>query len=302
MVEEERKEERLQWHPAFYAGLQIELKDEAGNLIFENEHQLGTMPKEIDVLIIKKEKGISIEKNIGRIFREHNVIEYKDPEDYLSIDDYYKVLGYAFFYKSDTPKVDSIKIEEITVSFFCSKFPRNLFRHLEGRQKYQIIHCDKGIYEVLGADFPVQIILATELEWDENKWLKSLSTQLERKKAEEITEEYNRNKKNPLYESVMDIVVKANKEKFQEVEGMCEALRELFKDELDKQLKIEVDKQLKIELDKQVEAECNAREKAVEKKINTLNLQLIELGRVEDIVKAAENKAYQLQLFEEFSL
>lgn len=28
----------LQWHPAFYAGLQIELKDEADNLSFENEH------------------------------------------------------------------------------------------------------------------------------------------------------------------------------------------------------------------------------------------------------------------------
>lgn len=42
----------LQWHPAFYAGIQIELAEEAEKLIFENEHQLGTKPKEIDVLII----------------------------------------------------------------------------------------------------------------------------------------------------------------------------------------------------------------------------------------------------------
>lgn len=40
----------LQWHPAFYAGLQIELAEEAQYLEFENEHQLGTKPKEIDVL------------------------------------------------------------------------------------------------------------------------------------------------------------------------------------------------------------------------------------------------------------
>lgn len=48
------KEEKqvLQWHPAFYAGIQIELAEEAEKLIFENEHQLGTKPKEIDVLII----------------------------------------------------------------------------------------------------------------------------------------------------------------------------------------------------------------------------------------------------------
>ena len=27
-----------QWHPAFYAGAQIELQEDADNLIFENEH------------------------------------------------------------------------------------------------------------------------------------------------------------------------------------------------------------------------------------------------------------------------
>lgn len=44
----------LQWHPAFYAGLQIEFEEEKDKLIFENEHHIGTKPKEIDVLIIKR--------------------------------------------------------------------------------------------------------------------------------------------------------------------------------------------------------------------------------------------------------
>lgn len=30
--------ETTYWHPAFYADIQIELKDDADNLIFENEH------------------------------------------------------------------------------------------------------------------------------------------------------------------------------------------------------------------------------------------------------------------------
>ena len=85
----------LQWHPAFYADIQIELEEEAGLLVFENEHQLGTKPKEIDVLIVKKEAEVPIRKNIGRIFRKHNIVEYKSPTDYLSIDDFYKVYGYA---------------------------------------------------------------------------------------------------------------------------------------------------------------------------------------------------------------
>ena len=87
----------LQWHPAFFAGLQIELKDDKENLSFENEHQLSAKPMEIDVLVIKKEKDVPVRKNIGRIFRKHNIIEYKSPKDYLSIDDFYKVYGYTCF-------------------------------------------------------------------------------------------------------------------------------------------------------------------------------------------------------------
>ena len=92
----------LQWHPAFYADVQIELAENASNLMFENEHQLSTKPMEVDVVIIKKEAEYPIHKNIGRIFRKYNLIEYKSPEDYLSIDDFYKIYGYACFYKADT--------------------------------------------------------------------------------------------------------------------------------------------------------------------------------------------------------
>ena len=40
---------------------------------------------------IKKNVDEPIEKNIGRIFRKHNIVEYKSPTDYLSVDDFYKV-------------------------------------------------------------------------------------------------------------------------------------------------------------------------------------------------------------------
>ena len=40
----EQKEQTIQWHPAFFAGIQIELGDEAKYFSFEAEHQLGTKP------------------------------------------------------------------------------------------------------------------------------------------------------------------------------------------------------------------------------------------------------------------
>ena len=80
MAKEETQQKKLQWHPAFYAGLQIELEEERDKLIFENEHQLSTKPLEIDVVIIKKQPGVKIQKNIGQIFRTHNMLNTKDRE------------------------------------------------------------------------------------------------------------------------------------------------------------------------------------------------------------------------------
>lgn len=68
MEEHKQKTHMLQWHPAFYAGIQIELEAEAENLSFENEHQLGTKPKEIDILIIKKTEKSPYEKISGEFF------------------------------------------------------------------------------------------------------------------------------------------------------------------------------------------------------------------------------------------
>ncbi|MDO4444967.1 MAG: hypothetical protein Q4C97_05445 [Bacillota bacterium] len=45
----------LQWHPAFFAGIQIELAEDADYLEFIQEYALGTKPMEIDVLIKKEE-------------------------------------------------------------------------------------------------------------------------------------------------------------------------------------------------------------------------------------------------------
>lgn len=234
MKETQKEKGILQWHPAFYAGLQIELEVEADRLIFENEHQLGTKPREIDVLIVKKEKGYRVRKNIGRIFRTHNIIEYKSPSDYLSTDDFYRVYGYACFYKSDTGKEGSIPSEEMTLTFVCARYPAKLIRHLNGRLGYSIHEAEPGIYYTESDMFPLQFIITSRLSEKENLWLKSLTDDLKQTaEARRLVIEYRKSKNNPLYRSVMDIIVRANREKFQEVKKMCTALEELMKEEIE---------------------------------------------------------------------
>ena len=231
---EKRRTHVLQWHPAFYADIQIEPEAEAGLLIFENEHQLGTKPKEIDVLIVKKEQEVPVRKNIGRIFRKYNIVEYKSPTDYLSIDDFYKVYGYACFYKADTSREDSIKIQDITITFVCHRYPRSLIRHLKEERGYQITRVEDGIYYIIGDKIPIQMILTKELSEKHNLWLKSLTDDLEgADTVRRLIEQYGEHKENKLYKSVMNLIVRANQDKFKEVKTMCEALEELMKDEMD---------------------------------------------------------------------
>lgn len=47
------KNDQLQWHPAFFAALSLELAKSRDFLDFEREHNLNVKPLEIDLLIKK---------------------------------------------------------------------------------------------------------------------------------------------------------------------------------------------------------------------------------------------------------
>ena len=232
MTEETNGKGKLQWHAAFYAEIQIELSEDADKLIFENEHQLSTKPMSINVLIIKKLKDEPIRKNIGQIFRGHNIVEYKSPDDYLSIDDFYKVVGYACIYKADVQKTDSIKGNDITVTFVCRNYPVKMMKHLQEACGYQVEPASSGICYILGGIFLMQLVVTSKLSREENFWLRNLTNDLKEKaEAENIITEYEKYNHSNLHKSVMDIIVRANEEKFKEVRtGMCDALVELMAD------------------------------------------------------------------------
>ena len=117
---------KLQWHPAFGDALRITLQDEMQYLEMHEEHLLSKKPLQMDILIIKKLQEVQIKKTIGRVFRKHNIIEYKSPDDSLSVNDFYKVYGYACIYQSNTDRIKEIDPEELTLTFVCSHYPREL--------------------------------------------------------------------------------------------------------------------------------------------------------------------------------
>ena len=47
---------------------------------------------------------------------------------------------------------------------------------------------------------------------------------------------YQKHKDNTLYQAMMDIIIRANREQFEEAKDMCDALRELFAEETGRKL------------------------------------------------------------------
>ena len=228
------KRRTLQWHPAFQAALQVELMEDREFLVFQEEHNLSKKPLQMDTLIIKQRKDHVVRKSIGKLFRQYNIVEYKSPEDYISVNDFYKVTGYACVYQSDTRKVLEIPPEELTITLVCSHFPRELVQHLKKRYQAVVWEEFQGIYYVKGLMFPMQILVTNRLSREEYIWLGRLRGGLEVTEIEPLAREYKSNQEDPLYQAVMDLIIRANAEQYEEVRKMCDALRELFADELEK--------------------------------------------------------------------
>lgn len=143
---------------------------ERGNGISGDAGRISAEQKaaQIDILIVKKLRDFPVKKAIGRIFRQHNIIEYKAPGDYLSINDFYKVYGYTCFYQSNTDRVKEIDPKELTITFACSRYPREMLNHLLAVRGIHVENQDRGIYYLTGDAIPMQLLITRELTQEEN--------------------------------------------------------------------------------------------------------------------------------------
>ncbi|MDY6354164.1 MAG: hypothetical protein SPL66_05105, partial [Lachnospiraceae bacterium] len=217
--------------------LRLELLEDAENLEFTDEFQLTEKPLQIDCTVVKVKRDCKIKNEIGKIFRKHNIFEYKSPMDELNIDTFYKTVAYACLYKVLPNHVNEIPAEEITITLIRDRKPVKLMQELE-KSGYGYKKEAAGIYYVSGVMFPVQIIVSSELDVDMHVQLKALTDHLDetlmRQYLIEVSAFAEREKN--LADVVLQVIVGSNLEKVEEWKGseqtMCEALRVLMKEEL----------------------------------------------------------------------
>ena len=110
------------------------------------------------------------------------------PGDSFSIDNFYKVYGYACIYKTAVSKVKEIQRT------------RNL----------KVVKVDEGIYHISGDIFQIQMIYTAKLSKENIFWLRNLTNDLQAKEdARNLLDRYNERPQENLYQSVMDVIVKA---------------------------------------------------------------------------------------------
>jgi hypothetical protein len=171
---------RTSWHPAFAQAIENELEDSKDALTFETEYQLTTEPLRIDVLVIKKKRNAVIKKNIGQIFCFITVIEYKSPEDSVTIENYHKTHCYSRLYAA----LNKVDIDDMSVTVVATRHPRKLLTFLKSR--YTVENVLPGIYYVEGDTSPTQILVSEELPEEDNFWLSNLRNDLTKEQLSRV--------------------------------------------------------------------------------------------------------------------
>ena len=231
----------IQWHPGFYGAAELEFISNKGDLEFQREFNLSKEPIRMDLLIIKKLSNIRIKNEIGHIFRKFNVVEYKSNDDALSIDDYYKTVGYACLYKGLGETVDQIPANELTISIFRESYPREMFEAMKNLG-LKIKEHYPGIYYISGkqALFDTQVVVTKQLDGETHRTLRVLSKHVKEedvrvfiREAVQMSEPGDRNN----VDAVLQVSVSANKEIYEAIRKcdkvMCDALKELMKEDFE---------------------------------------------------------------------
>lgn len=230
---------KVEYHYGFYGAVHAEYEPTHVQMEYLQEHELGDEPVRMDMLIIKRDSAVLVDP-IGSFFRTHNVLEYKSPEDRLSIDDFYKTQGYALLYKGLGKRVNEIPLEELTVSIFRHSYPREMFRSLE-QSGLHVSEDTPGVYRIAGMlNVPTQIVVTSRLPKGEYSAFKALAKDATKEdiiKLLELAESGDSQMINYV-QAVMQVSIVVNEQTITEIKEagiMPEAVRRVFKEEFQKE-------------------------------------------------------------------
>ena len=259
------EEHRTDYHAGLVAALKTKYDDQYDFMETIKELILGEKPPRLDAVILKKAPDEHLTDEIGCFFLQHNVFEFKGYGDGISINDVYKIEGYALFYMTIDKKVNEVPLETVTISVLQYRFPRDVLKELE-EKGCTIKVRSEGIYEISGGPiiFPFQIIDASILgeEWDVLRVLVPGATE---DQIEKIQLEYDLTEDDLLKQHLADVLKTAYEsnevifEKMKEEGRMGEKFDRIFEKQIQEAADKKEEKTIENMLKDNVKAETITR-------------------------------------------
>lgn len=158
---------RSDWHRIFEYLLREEARPYGTDVEIRVEQELGADPPRVDYLILDDMKHLMRGKEIFAIFKQHNIVEYKNPDDALNSRVVSKIIGYANFYIALAKHEYDRPRSEVSISIFRATRNHKMFNEMFANGTLVSTETP-GIYHVRKlTDIPFQIVITDELEGDE---------------------------------------------------------------------------------------------------------------------------------------
>ncbi len=144
---------------------------------------------------------------IAELFRHYNVIDYKSPDDYFSLDDYDRVLAYTrLHHVLEESKEDLWK--QYTITCISSTYPKAMIHQIKQRgirvEEHRPIH---GIYQIYGEIYPIQIVVLNRMDDPEYIWpFSPYLSQERRKKCNAFTNLLSKKIESPCDNNIRDLI------------------------------------------------------------------------------------------------
>ena len=208
--EKKPKKPRNIW--TLYFAQMLALQTKGIDLEIDYEHELYRNPMRIDVVVVKKPENVVLKNSAMRFFRNHNVIEFKGPNDNLTIQKYNKVMAYFYAYLAGNELI----FDDVAITLVSIKRPQELLEYLEKERKYKIIPAkEKGIYYIKADNLPAtQLIVSKEVKAADLIWIKALRNDLTIEEGVEVIKTFGEN------EDVIQSLILANKNLLEEADMM----------------------------------------------------------------------------------
>ena len=204
------------------------------------EFVLGVEPPRADFLILTEDEVLDLGLDVFKIFRRHNIIEFKNPTDTLDERVLCKVIGYGNMYISQAKHKGDISLDQVTLSIFREAHPYELFEELGDKVKPD---GTKGIYHISGLTLlPLQIVVTKELVGEEYAEFRGISAKPDKADIIKIISDAKNQKEyfiQQQYRAYLDMTAKIDGNLINEIrrdKDMTNAWMDIFKSEIDQRI------------------------------------------------------------------